>query len=107
MCVLEAMAHGVPVIATDVGGTADVVEDGKQGFVVTSGDIDAMVLAIDRLLGDANLRCEMGAAGIHRIKQNYTAESTLPDLEALYRSLGAHPQLEPHDERMLEPEINR
>jgi glycosyltransferase involved in cell wall biosynthesis len=61
--VLEAMAAGLPVVATDVGGVAEAVEDGETGFLVPTADPEAFARALDRLLVDGELRRRMGAAG--------------------------------------------
>lgn len=61
--VLEAMAAGLPVIASDVGGLREQVEDGVTGLLVPAGDVGALAAALERLVGDAALRRTMGAAG--------------------------------------------
>ena len=59
----EAMAHGRAVVVTPVGGMRDLVEDGVNGLVVPVGDVPALRAALERLLGDADLRARLGAAG--------------------------------------------
>lgn len=61
--VLEAMAAGLPVVATDVGGVAQAVEDGETGFLVPAADSEALTRALERLVSDADLRRRLGAAG--------------------------------------------
>ncbi|MDP2673533.1 MAG: glycosyltransferase family 4 protein [Dehalococcoidia bacterium] len=63
---LEAMAAGTPIVASNIGGFADVVEDGVEGVLVPPRDADALASAMDRLLSDAALREEMGRAGTVR-----------------------------------------
>ena len=58
----EAMAHGRPVVATSVGGLLDAVEDGATGLLVPPRDPAALRRALERLLGDAELRAQLGAA---------------------------------------------
>jgi glycosyltransferase involved in cell wall biosynthesis len=58
----EAMAHGRPVVASAVGGLVDAVDDGVTGLLVPAGDADALHDAIERLLGDAELRARLGDA---------------------------------------------
>ena len=61
--VLEAMAAGLPVIASDVGGLREQVEDGVTGLLVPAGDVAALATALERLVGDPQLRRVMGDAG--------------------------------------------
>jgi glycosyltransferase involved in cell wall biosynthesis len=61
--ILEAMAAGLPVVATDVGGVAEAVEDGETGFLVPAADSEALAGALERLVSDADLRRRLGAAG--------------------------------------------
>ena len=63
---LEAMAAGTPIIASDIGGFADVLEDGVEGMLVPPRDAQALATAMDRLLSDAALREQMGRAGTVR-----------------------------------------
>ena len=56
--IIEALAAGVPVVSTDVGGVRDVVEDGRSGFLVPPGDTAALAAALDRLTADRELRAE-------------------------------------------------
>jgi len=65
--VLEAMAHGKPVVATPVGGIPSLVADGETGFLVPVGDAAALRGAIERVLGDRDLRRRLGAAARARI----------------------------------------
>jgi glycosyltransferase involved in cell wall biosynthesis len=58
--VLEAMAAGLPIVATRVSGNVDLVHDGENGFLVPPGDKDALAQAIRRLLEDPELASRMG-----------------------------------------------
>ena len=60
--VVEALAVGTPVIATDVGGVAEIVHDGENGLLVPPGDVDALAAAVRRLLGEHGLRERLAAA---------------------------------------------
>ncbi len=65
--VAEALATGVPTLVTDCGyGPREIVEHGVSGWVVPAGDADALSVALDRLLGDAELARRLGAAGVER-----------------------------------------
>lgn len=70
--VMEAMALGVPVVASDVGGIPDLVCHGEHGFLHSPDDTDDMAASVLRLLGDAPLRERLGAAGRQRILQDFT-----------------------------------
>ena len=61
--ILEAMAAGLPVVASDVGGVRELVVDGETGLLVAPADDEALARALGRLLADAELRRRMGAAG--------------------------------------------
>lgn len=72
---LEAMACGKPVIGGDHGGTPDIVLDGINGFLVQHGDIEALALRLNRLLGNGELRRQMGEAGRRRVYEHFTLET--------------------------------
>ena len=61
--ILEAMAAGLPVVASDVGGVTEAVVDGETGLVVPPGNPDALAAALERLVVDGDLRRRLGAAG--------------------------------------------
>jgi len=88
---LEAMAAGLPVVATDVGGNPEVVVDGETGFVVPPRDPAALAEAILVLLKDPDRGRAMGAAGRARVAEHYTVQRMVARLEALYASLLAAP----------------
>jgi glycosyltransferase involved in cell wall biosynthesis len=67
----EAMAHGRPVVASAVGGLLDLVVDGETGLLVPPGDVGALRAALERLLGDAELRRRMGDAARARIRERF------------------------------------
>jgi glycosyltransferase involved in cell wall biosynthesis len=66
--ILEAMAAGKPVVATQSGGASEMVAEGHTGFLVPIGDVNAGVLAIEKLLSTASLRQEMGSAAQVRVQ---------------------------------------
>jgi len=74
LTIVEAMARGVPVVATRVGGIPEVLEDGVQGFVCSPSDASAFAAAISRLLSSEELRRDLGAAGRRRYEQHFRAE---------------------------------
>lgn len=91
MSLLEAMAAGLPVVASAVGGIPDVVHDGVNGFLVAPGDRVALLRAMGRVLNDPQLGAALGAAGREAVRARYAPERVLPDLERLYAALGTGP----------------
>ena len=84
---IEAMALAVPVIATNVGGPPEIIEDGREGFLLAPREPQAWADAIARLAGDHELAARMGAAGRHRVEQRFTAEHHAAAVLELYRGL--------------------
>lgn len=69
---LEAMAFGKPIIAANHGGAPEIVQDGLTGFLVEYGDVDALVQRLTLLLGNEQLRTELGEAGRCRVREHYS-----------------------------------
>ncbi len=69
MSVMEALAAGLPVVASRVGGIPDVVRDGVEGFLVPSGDAEALAEALLKVLEDESLRLKMGRAAKARARE--------------------------------------
>lgn len=87
LTVLEAMACGLPVVATDVGGISEAVLDGETGFLVSSDDCIAMGSSLKALLKDAVLRRKMGAAGRKRVEKYFDSRMTAQRYVDLYRAV--------------------
>ena len=87
MAVLEAMAHGTAVIATDVGGIPEAVRDTVEGLLVPAGDVSKLAQAIALLLSNSELRERMGKAGKDAIRQRFSPASTSAALSDLYARL--------------------
>jgi glycosyltransferase involved in cell wall biosynthesis len=84
---LDAMACGKPVVASRTGGIPEVVEDGVTGCLVPPRDHTAMAEAIVKLLADKNLRERMGAAGLARVREQFTAERMVEKTLQVYEKL--------------------
>ncbi len=88
--ILEAMAAGVPVVATRVYGIPEAVDDGVTGTLVGVGDVGALSAAFSTLIGDRALRSRMGNAARRRFEQRFTLERHVHEMEAMYcEMLGA------------------
>jgi glycosyltransferase involved in cell wall biosynthesis len=85
--VLEAMAAGVPVVATDVPGTRDLVVSGQTGYLVPVGDRAAVARATQRLLEHSDLAQQLGAAGRRRVETEFRVDAMVDKHVALYNEL--------------------
>lgn len=88
---LEAMACGTPVVSTDVGGVREVVEDGRQGFLVPATDLEAYAERLQRLLRDRELSRRLGAAARERAVARFERHHVVEQYETLYRELLQRP----------------
>ncbi|MDN5874217.1 MAG: glycosyltransferase [Sinobacteraceae bacterium] len=82
-CIVEAMAAGRPVIATDVGGTRSILVDGEQGFLIASGDAQSLAQRIEQLAMNPELTGRLGAAGRARARVEF-------DIDTHVRRLKGH-----------------
>lgn len=85
LTILEAMASGLPVVATNVGGNPQVVSHQESGFLVNSGDIDAMAQALTALACSADLRKRYGERGRQIVEMSFSQARTLDEYIELYR----------------------
>jgi glycosyltransferase involved in cell wall biosynthesis len=98
----EAMGCETPVVASDAGGLPEVVADGVTGFVVPKGNVDALVTAMDKLLGDPGLRAAMGKAGRERALARFDWDRTVEQFDKVYeRVLGIRLDAAPGSMRIL------
>ena len=86
MALLEAMAYGLAIVATAVGGVPDVVEDEREALVVAPGDAVALANALARLAGDPDLRERLGNGARERAG-GFSAEKVADRIDAMYRNL--------------------
>jgi glycosyltransferase involved in cell wall biosynthesis len=87
LSVLEAMASGLPVVATDVGDVGRAVADGVTGHVVPVRNPEKLADALEPLLADTELRRRMGKAGRERVVEMFSSEVTAANVSALYDEL--------------------
>jgi sugar transferase (PEP-CTERM/EpsH1 system associated) len=84
LTVIEAMAAGLPVVATGVGGLAEVVEEGKTGLLAPAGDHAALARDLLRLAEDPGLRAEMGRRGRERAFARFSEDQMVERYRQLY-----------------------
>jgi glycosyltransferase involved in cell wall biosynthesis len=85
--IVEAMAASLPVVATNVGGNAEAVQNGVTGFIVPSEDPQALAAAIMQLLSDPVKSATMGAAGKQRVAERFTIDAMMKQTTATYTRL--------------------
>lgn len=84
---LEAMACGLPVLATSVGGAPDVIRHEASGWLIPPEDMDALQRGLETLLADASLRLRLGVQARQRILADFSMDSVARRLAALYQKL--------------------
>ncbi|WP_135081551.1 glycosyltransferase [Terasakiella sp. SH-1] len=85
--VLEAMASGLPMVVTNVGGNPDVVENNKNGYIVPAKNPAELAQALLRISKDSNKMKEMGLRGQELIKEKFSIETCVAQYEELYQSM--------------------
>lgn len=91
LALMEAMACGLPVVATRVGGVPDIVQQGTTGWVVSPGDFDALAARLLVLLGAAELRAQMGARARERIVERFALDDSVAATASLMTRLVQRP----------------
>lgn len=81
---LEAMASGIPCIATDVGSVSDLIRDNVNGILVPIKDSKAIALSIEKLLENSNLRFKLGMKARESVEQNYSIDSAVNKFYTLF-----------------------
>lgn len=98
---MEAMACGLPVVASRLSGIPELVEEGRTGFLTPPGDAEAIADALETLARDPELRRRLGAAGRESVQQHHNLERNATRLVSLFRAHGAE---ERAGEREIAPE---
>lgn len=85
----ESIAHGVPVIATDIGGIGDMIRESGCGRVLPEPSAEGIAAAVEELVSQPGLLAEMGERGMAAVREKYNWDILTPRLLAMYRGLGA------------------
>lgn len=85
--IIEAMREGLPVIASNVNGICEEVEDGVTGYLVPPKDVNSMSCAISTLASDHQLRENMGLAGQQKFKQTFTLDRMISEIQNVYNKV--------------------
>ena len=83
---MEAMASGLPVVAPHIAGIPELVEDGVSGFLVPSGDANALAAAVDRLLRDPDLRNRFGGSGRAKVEREFDLVREIASLATILQA---------------------
>ena len=90
MSLLEAMAAGLPVVTTNVGGIPDLITNDIEGIVVEPGDVAALAEAIKIILLDSKLGDRLGKVARERISSQFSIDHAIKQLENLYSETVPH-----------------
>ena len=85
--VLEAMAYGLPVISTNIGGIPELIDNDENGFLIEPGDINGITNSLIKLLEDNNKKRRFGENAFLKAKNNFNVENKINDLYELYYEL--------------------
>ena len=83
---LEAMASGLPIIATSIRGHVDLIENGKNGLLYSYNDTNAFCEAVKKVIGDEKLRAEFGADNVEAVKK-YSVENAVSNMAEIYKTV--------------------
>jgi glycosyltransferase involved in cell wall biosynthesis len=81
--IMEAMATGLPVVSTNIGGIPEMVIENETGFLAQPGDAVAMADAINKVIGDASVARRLGQSGYERARTLFAIDKSVRDLCAL------------------------
>jgi glycosyltransferase involved in cell wall biosynthesis len=95
---LEAMAHGLPVVSTTLAGVREAVVDGESGLLVAPRDEVGLADALERLFSDPALRARLGAKARRRVAERFDRRANLPAVHAALAGAGLIPALARHEE---------
>lgn len=85
MVVLEGMLYGLPIVAADVGGPSEILEDGRTGILVPAKDVEALAQGITRLVLDQDLRRQVGTAAADAVRRDWLWQHVVGQMQNIYR----------------------
>jgi glycogen synthase len=85
MVVLEGMLHGLPVIAADIGGPADILQHGRTGLLFPPRNVEALAAALRQLIENGEDRRRMGLTAAHEVRRRWLWEQLVPDMLDVYQ----------------------
>ncbi len=98
LAIIEAMASGIPVVATNVGGVSDIVEVGCTGLLHSVGDLDGLANSIATLMSDESMRKAMGKSARKRVEEKFELKDSVSQTSELLRALT---QIDCHSESSM------
>ncbi len=87
VAIIEAMAAGIPVIGSNLGGIPEAIRDGENGLLTAPGDVFGLANAMKKLIEDRELRVSMGSSGLQFYRGKFTLERMMRQIEGLYDEL--------------------
>lgn len=87
MTILETMAHGIPNISTSIASIPEVLHDGKNGFLITPGDVGTLSKSILQLIADDHLRVRFSRASYDLVKGSFSLDANIQKLTRIYEML--------------------
>ena len=84
---IEAMAAGLPIVASNVGGIPEVIKDNENGFLINPGDIKEMVSRLNYLIENEDVRLKMKINNKNLIKSDYSLENNIKKIKGIYKKL--------------------
>ena len=92
LSILEAMSAGLPVVATNVGGVSEQIDDGESGILIDPGNSEQLANELKRLLADEKVRKNMGVEGYARFRRDFSSSVMMHNLEQVYAGLKSYLQ---------------
>jgi glycosyltransferase involved in cell wall biosynthesis len=89
LTILEAAAAGVPIVASAVGGTGEIIENGTSGTLIAAGDVEALAAALNGFVEDPAPFREMARGARETVERRFSLASMAAAYESLYRSMCA------------------